>query len=39
MIRVLGVNVGENEHIGLGAHQSIDIQGPRQITLIKREFD
>jgi len=39
LIRVLGTNSKENNYIGLGAHQSIDITAPMKITLIKRRFD
>lgn len=39
MIRAQGVNVRENKYIGLGAHQSVEIRGQKQVTLIKRQFD
>jgi len=39
LIRVQGVNVKENQFIGLGAHQSMDIKAPMKFTLIKKQFD
>ena len=39
VIRVLGTNAKENNWLGLGAHQSMDIKAPMQITLVKRQFD
>ena len=38
-IRVLGQNAKESQYIGLGAHQSINIEAPMKITLIKKRFD
>ena len=39
LIRVLGTNAKESVYIGLGAHQSINIEAPMKITLIKKRFD
>ncbi len=39
VLRVLGINVKENEYIALNAHQSVDIKGPMKLTLIKQHFD
>ena len=36
IIRATGINVRENKYIGLGAHQSVEIKGQKQVTLIKR---
>jgi protein pelota len=38
-IRVNGICVHESKFIPLGAHQSMEIQGPMKITLVKRHFD
>ena len=38
-IRLLGQNAKENNFIGLGAFQSMDLKAPMKITLIKRKFD
>lgn len=38
-LRILGVNATENKWIGMGISQSMDIQPPRQITILKRVFD
>jgi stalled ribosome rescue protein Dom34 len=38
-IRILGQNSKENDYLGLGAYQSMDIKAPSKITLIKKRFD
>jgi protein pelota len=38
-LRVNGVNARENKWIGLGMTQAMDIHPPRQIMIVKRDFD
>jgi len=38
-LRINGINARENKWIGIGMTQAMDIQPPRQIMIVKREFD
>ena len=38
-LRVNGINAKENKWIALGASQSLNIQPPRQIMIVKKVFD
>lgn len=38
-IRIKGVNVKENNYVGLGQVQGMDVMAPFKITLIKKVFD
>ena len=39
MIRITGQNATENKYLKLGQFQSLEIQAPRTLTLIKPVFD
>jgi protein pelota len=36
---VTGVNAQENKYLKLGQYQSLEIQAPKTLTLIKAQFD
>eukprot|EP00347_Sterkiella_histriomuscorum_P014183 403361845 len=38
-IRITGINAQENKYLKLGQYQSIEIQAPKTLTLIKTNFD
>lgn len=38
-LRINGINARENKWIGIGMNQAMDIRPPRQIMIVKREFD
>lgn len=38
-VRILGQNARENNYVGLGAFQSMELFAPMKITLIKPKFD
>ena len=38
-LRINGVNVTENKHIALNQQQAMDVCPPRQIMIVKRDFD
>ncbi|CDW74559.1 protein pelota homolog [Stylonychia lemnae] len=38
-IRITGTNAAENKYLKLGQYQSLEIQAPKTLTLIKPQFD